>query len=76
MECDYSSAYVSPYTAKDLGGHGVCSLCSSVELYTHSPNYQMTFTIRRDNDIVRPVSLSHFTYLLHVLEMLLCMEIR
>ena len=69
MECNYSSAYVSPYTARDLGGHGVCPSCSSVELCTHSPTYQMTFTIPCDNDVMCPVSLSHFTYLLPVLEM-------
>src|SRR5258708_21928853 len=55
-ECDYSSAYVSIYTDSDLAGHGVRPPCFPNELYTHTTIYQMTFTIGRGNDIVRPVS--------------------
>ena len=56
MECDYSSAYVSLYTDSDLTGHGVRPPCFSNEFYTYPTIYQMTFTIGRGNDIVRPVS--------------------
>ena len=55
-ECDYSSAYVSLYTDSDLAGHGVRPPHFSTESYTHTTIYQMTFTIGRGNDIVRPVS--------------------
>ena len=60
-ECDYSSAYVSIYTDNDLVGHGVRPFCFSNALYAQITNNQMTFTIGRGNDIVRPISPAHVT---------------
>ena len=59
-EYDYSNASASLYAASDMDGQGVRPSCSSGVLCTHSTDYQMTFTIGRDNDIVRHVFLYQF----------------